>query len=45
MSEVANADNLEEIKEELEKDKPLIACNVWVYIKDLEARIKILEGK
>ena len=41
---VTKADDSEGIKAELEKEKPLIGCNIWAYIKDLEVRIKKLES-
>ena len=40
---IVDSDDLVKIKNELVKEKPLIACNIWAYIKDLEARIKKLE--
>ncbi len=38
-----DATDPEKIKNELKKESPLIPCNIWGYIKELEARIIELE--
>ena len=36
--------DIERIKDELKKEDATLPCNIWGYIKQLEARIKVLEA-
>jgi hypothetical protein len=42
--ELIDHEDAAKIKEELEKDKPVLYCNISIYFKELEARMKVVEA-